>query len=130
MNHSIAENQKDQPACLNKKRDITSFFSKSVSPLLRLERMSPQDERFLLAAGGASSVFPSKTEDRDNIRVGLELADAAYKWGDEARAQAISETCSAAKVRSCPQAHLSLALSPSLNIFLSPRKGGPGHGGC
>ena len=85
--------------------------------------MSPQDERFLLAAGGASSVFPSKTEDRDNIRVGLELADAAYKWGDEARAQAISETCSAAKVRSFPQTHLSLSPSHphSLSFFLRAR---------
>ena len=68
-----------------KKRDITSFFSNAVSPSLRLEGMSFKDERFLLAAGGASSIFPPKTEDRANIRVGLELADAAYALGDEAR---------------------------------------------
>ena len=68
-----------------KKRGITSLFSKAVSPSLRLEGMPFKDERLLLAAGGASSVFPSKTEDRANIRAGLELADAAYALGDEAR---------------------------------------------
>ena len=64
---------------------ITPFFPKAVPASLRLEGMSFKDERFLLAAGGASSIFPSKTEDRANIRAGLELADAAYALGDEAR---------------------------------------------
>lgn len=149
---------------------ITSFFAKSSSSSsFGLEDMSFKDERFVLATKVDRSVFPSTMADRFNVRMGLELADAAYKAGDVGGAQEISDACGASKVKYLPPPppHLkhtperapfreehSLALSTlvyilrtrgiddyltillslclsrfCLTLFLSPRKGGPRHGG-
>ena len=147
---------------------ITSFFTKSSSSF-GLEDMSSKDERFVLATKVDHSVFPSTMADRFNLRLGLELADVAYKAGDVGGAQEISDACGASKVKYLPPSppHLkhtperapfreehSLALSTLVSIlrtrgidyyltillslclsrfvltlFLSPRKGGPRHGG-